>query len=558
MPTPLSYPFEAPVTPNQNHLGMQRGNALSRILHFESVMHRRMGQNRPIRYTRLYRYYTSQNLPPDNVQQPLMINYVKAIVDKHASYLWGQWTQNGKIMDWSVRPRNSADPEDATSPLILRHLDDLFAANDRETLLWEGGHNCGVYGDTIFRLRWDDTQRRVVFENLLPEWVHFRWNVTNMNEITEAIVSFPIDRADAKEQYGTAGNPAINYNIINPDYISGFGIFWEHWTPLSYRQWIDDVLIREEPNPYCVLDKDGKTILRPGIIPFVHIPNMRVGGEFFGWADAEAVLYLQDELNRRMADVGDALNNFAHPVTLLKNFKGEVDELYVGPDAVWQMGPDADAEYLQWKGSPPTLFEYIQKIQDILYDTANMPDIAFGRMVKGSSGGSSKGMSGIALQIALMPVIERATMKRIFWGRGLKRLAHLATFMHAMMDPASLPFNYSQYGNYDIQPVFASILPRDRLQAVNENVALSAGGLRSTERALEDLGEHSINDETEKIKKDLEFKAKLGVMANPPVPSTPSAKGGKNSDKGRGGSPSLPGGPGASNRKSGAGAKEAS
>lgn len=548
----LSYP----IAPGENRIGLQRSNALSRILHFESVMHRRMGQTRPVRYTRLFNYYTGQNLPPDNVQQPLMINYVKAIVDKQNSYLWGQWQQTGKIVDWRVRPRTSDNPEDDTSKVIAQYHNDLLAANDRETLLWSGGHNNGVYGDTIFRLRWDPIERRVVIENLLPEWVHFRWSVTNMNQLTEAIVSFPIDRMDAKEQYGTSGNPAINYNLINPDYISGFGVFWEHWTPLTYRQWIDDVLIQEGPNPYALTDDQGN-VVQPGPIPFIHIPNMRVGGEFYGWGDAEAILYLQDELNRRMADVGDALNNFAHPVTLLKNFKGESDTLYVGPDAVWEMG-EGDAEYLQWKGSPPTLFEYIQKIQDIMYDTANMPDIAFGRMVKGSSGGGSKGMSGIALQIALMPVIERATTKRIFWTLGLKRLVHLCTFIQAIMDPSSLPFSYRQYANYDIEPVFATILPKDRLQTVNENVALASGGLRSTERALADLGETSISSEAEKIKQDLEFKSKLGAMANPPVPGTPSAKGGKNSDKGKGGSPALPGGPGAANRKSGSAAKEAS
>src|SRR5260221_1625413 len=364
-------------------VGLQRSTALARILHFENTMHRRLGNTRPMRYVRLFNYYTAQNLPPDNVEQPLGINLFKAICDKHTSYLWGQWQRD--IVGFRVKPRTTEEPENPQSKSIRRWIDDLLDANNKNALLWRASHNQSVYGDAFLRLRWEAVERRVVIESLLPEYVHCRWDVNNMEKLTEVIVSYPIDRLDAQEKYGTAGNPAINYNLVNPEYIPGFGIFWEHWTPTSYRQWIDDVLISEGPNPYMWQDQDGT--IWPGIVPFIHIPNMRIEGEYWGFSDGQSMLFLQDELNRRMADLGDTVNNHAHPIVTLNNYHGDQQDLPVGPDAVWDLGREGKAGLLQWTGTPPAVEEYVQLILKMIYDTSNLPEASFGRSSRG--GGSS-------------------------------------------------------------------------------------------------------------------------------------------------------------------------
>lgn len=545
-------------------VGLQRSAALARVQHFETTMHRRLGALRAQRYMRLYAYYSSQNLPPDNVEQPLGINYVRTIVDKHTSYLWGQWDQQkGRIVDYRVRPRpdlrGDAPVEDPTSKMIRQYLRAVHDANQGNALLLDASTNTGIFGDGFLRVGWDPILRRPLIESLLPEWVHCRWDVTNMDRLLEVILAYPIDRLDAQEKYGTSGNPAVNYNLINPDYVPGFGILWEHWTPTSWRRWIDDVLIAEGPNPYMLTDGQGN--LYPGILPFIHVPNLRAGGEFFGYGDGELITFLQDEMNRKAADLGDAINNFAHPVVTIKGMSGQTDELSVGPDTVWDMGMNGEAELLQWKGAPPSVLEYLQLLKDSMFDTANMPDIAFGRMVRGGGGGSGGGsggggargaVSGIALQIMLMPVIERARIKRIHWGLALQRLAHMVSFIHALMDPETLPFDYARYADYEIEPLFAEILPRDRMQSVSENVTLVQGNLRSRARALEDLGEANVQDELQKISGDMSFIAAVQAPAAGPVGTAgepahgggqkglAKLSGGKNADVGHGGDAALP------------------
>jgi hypothetical protein len=197
--------------------------------------------------------------------------------------------------------------------------------------------------------------------------------------------------------------------------------------------------------------------------------------------------------------------------------------------------------------------EYIHLLQQMMNDIANMPQVAFGRGMRGSgsdSGGSSSRTSGIALQMAMSPVVERAKTKRIFWDIVLKNLARMVVYITAVKDPDMLPFSYAAYNNYDIAPVFAPILPRDRLAVVNEVVARSNALLMSIPRALEVLGEEDISAEDGRIRSDARFKARLGLMAAP-VP------GGKNSDRGNGGSSSQQNGPGSKSRRSGSPAKEA-
>jgi hypothetical protein len=102
---------------------------------------------------------------------------------------------------------------------------------------------------------------------------------------------------------------------------------------------------------------------------------------------------------------------------------------------------------------------------------------------------------------------------------------------------------FEQIQLFQITPVWASVLPKDTLQVVNEQVATTANNLRSIERALEELGEDDIPSELARIKADMQLKSSMAMPA--------TGTGGKNSDEGQGGSNQLPGGIGAKDGKPG-------
>lgn len=514
-----------------------KSQALSRILFFEAQMHRRMGLVRPQRYLRLWNYYAGTNLPPNNVEQPLGVNYIKEICDKHTSFFWGDFKD--RLVDWAVRPRRKeATPEDATAIRIRQYLDQLLDDNNAIATLWNAALDGSVFGDSVFRLRWGALENRVMVERLIPEFFHCRWDTADYTKLTEVIVAYPIDRGDAYEKYGTQGNNGISYAMINPDFLPGMGIYWEHWTAYTYRIWIDDMLVQESPNPYMWSGADN--IAHPGIIPFIHIPNMPVGGEFYGFGDAESALMLQDDLNRRLADMGDTINNHAHPIVTVNNFHGDQSDLAVGPDALWDLGLNGKADIIEAKGNPMAK-EYVEQLMSIMFDTVSLPEVAFGHQQR--SNGRAQA-SATALQMMYLPAVARARRKRVQWTVGLQQLAKAAFFLQQVYDADGLGFAFSDLTAYTITPAFAPILPKDQLQKVNENVALAINGLRSVKRALEDMGEQDIDQQIVDIKQDAVWRSQF-------------IQGGKNSEQGQGGSPLVPGGPGA-HTKPGAPAKDVS
>src|SRR5260370_13896787 len=124
------------------------------------------------------------------------------------------------------------------------------------------------------------------------------------------------------------------------------------------------------------------------------------------------------------------IDNLSIPHVTHNNYHGDHQELPVGPDAVWDLGREGKAGILQWTGTPPAVEEYVQLILKMIYDTSNLPEASFGRSSRGggSSTRSSGGSSGIALQLALMPILERVAVNRIAWDFALRRIVEMSAF----------------------------------------------------------------------------------------------------------------------------------
>jgi hypothetical protein len=522
--------------------GVDRSIALGKVLYFEALMRRRLGEVRAQRYVRLHNYYANQALPADNVDQPLGINRAKTIVDKHMSYLWGQYDKKkGDLISWRVTPKGREDLEpdvlaDAENyarrikNFLTEHLGKGF-----NKVLWECSKNASLYGDGILEARYDEIYRKVVVESILPEYFHCIWDISNMTNLREVIIAYPIPRDVALEQYGTSGNDAfLGYQAVNPHYLPGVGVLWKHWSTTSFQTWVDDHCVINAPNPYIPIDPFGN--MYPGVIPYIHIKNMPGGSDYYGYSDVENVLLLIDELNRRMADIGDITSYHAHPIITLTNYTGKQKNLEIGPDALWDLGREGKADRLEGSGPSKEALAYIDAIRRELFETSSMPESAFG----GSRGQGQSHTSGIALAMAMMPVVERATEKRLYWREGLRQLAQMVFWMLFIRDPEILKaagLSYPIIRLFDIEPVFADILPKDELQNINENVATYANGLRSLVRALESLGEDDIAGEVKRILADMQMKASVAQ----PTPPAEGGSAGKNSEDGMGGSPGIPG-----------------
>lgn len=474
-----------------------------RILRYEQSHRRRLGRPRLVQYLINRRYYYGDNVQPDDVNQPLSIRYVPRIINKHTHYLFGEWEQD--IIDWVVSPLDKESEEDKeASTNIARAIYRLMRRCDADQLLYRGALDGSIYGDTVFKLRFNPRIQGASFENVLPEYYHAMWNPLDVSETTEALIAYNLDRQTAYELFGTTGNPQFHNHLSYLD--PGYATVWEHWNSKEYHLVVDDQLITKGANPYAEIVAPGEKP-RPAWIPFVHIPNMGVNGDYFGFGDAEAIYDLQDELNMRIADFGDIINYHAHPITLVKNYFGRFEDLRTGPDVVWDMGREGEASYLEWGGPAPGVMDYIELLMKVLFDTSSLTGVAFGRTDQSQASGS-------ALVVQMLPIVEIVRRKRATWGPKLRDLANKLIELEAMSMPSGqfeqiYKFKPEDLGRFSINPKWAPILPRDRMSVVNENVALLVNKARSIVTALKDLGVDDPEEERARIIQDLEEFAKM-------------------------------------------------
>lgn len=477
-----------------------------RILKWEQAQTRRLGRHRLQRYYQNRRYFYGENEEPDNVQQPLGIRYVPVVHQKHVHYLFGEWEED--IVNWQVEAWEADKEEEyELSQKIQRTIFKLMRRSNANQIFYKAAMDGSIYGDSVFKVSWDSYQKRARIESILPEFYHAVWHPLDPNQTLEAVVAFNMDRATAQSIYKSPGTQGFlpTGSGLNPQ----MATVWEWWSPYEMQVCVDSDMVLKSDNIYMSGSAED---VQPGMLPFVHIANLAINGEYWGFGDAEPAFKLADELNFRLADIGDIINYHAHPITLLRNFFGKVDALPVAADAVWDLGRDGEAEYLEWGGPPPAMLEYIDMLLRVLLETTNLTPVAFGIVEQSQA-------SSAALNIQMLPVTEIVRRKRAVWGPALRDLAiKLLTLEEVVIGTSKFKklygFGVKDLERFDIRPKWSPILPRDRLQMVNEQVGLLSNKARSILQSLMEMNVDDPQIERDRIMADLKEFAEIEAEVN--------------------------------------------
>src|SRR5581483_9498314 len=201
--------------------------------------------------------------------------------------------------------------------------------------------------------------------------------------------------------------------------------------------WVDDRPVDRRPNPY-------------GFVPYVVFPNIREAKAFWGVSDLEAIKEPQRELNRALSQLSMILELSGNPIAVLENVTDSTD-IAVQPGAVWELPQDARAYLLDLLtgGGVRLHIDFVDTIYRTLHDLGETPRTAFGE--------NRQGLSGVALNTELDPLLKKVQRKRLIRGAAYRRRNELVLRVLERFGPERETF-----APYRTRIVWGPVLPQDR------------------------------------------------------------------------------------------------
>jgi hypothetical protein len=415
-------------------------------------------------------------------ESQIALNYYRAFTDFVINFTFGK----------GVQFRSPKETE-AIVPDLLERVWEID--NNKATVLWEIGQQGTVSGDCFIKVAYEeeftDPAGRVHpgRVRILPLNSSFCFPEFHPHD-RERLIRFKLKyRFWGTSLEGT--RQVFTYTEILTDDI--------------IEEYINDELIDSRPNPL-------------GVIPVVHIPNVRISGSPWGLSDCNDIISINRTYNEVATDVADIVNYHAAPVTVIIGAKAS--QLEKGANKVWG-GLPKEARVENLEGGAQGLkgaMEFMALLKRSMHEMIGVPESALGQAMPVSN------TSGVALSIMFQPLMNRYHQKIIQYARGLERINELIILNLAVKEPEM--FTWNPNFNTPIKPgqvqqldpndpityrsvvQFPQPLPLDKLIALNEVQTMLSLGLESKEGALRSLGEEFPAEKIQEIRQELMDDAK--------------------------------------------------
>lgn len=433
---------------------------------------------------------------------PMRINPVPGALLKHAYILLGETEDDGRPQIVSkLIPRDVQDDSQKKAALKAEDaLNQVWWENNGRALLIENAIISQIYGGCIFKVQYVPWE-----EDGYGGWRTIPIRITRINpkqfiaipdgddmyRLSEAWMVREIDGREAKRW----GYPETDMDAKHT--------YWEHWTPEVYECRIDNAIaVRRVSGGEVPLGGANPF----GFVPFVYIPHIRIGN-FLG-VDAHTHLAgYTKEMNLRIGDFGDAVNDDSHPVIGMTNVSGtpqvmklsswlEVVNLGSRQGLATNEG-DPDLFQVGTQRASPSMKDLLHEIYSQFRRDGFIPPVA-----DGEDEGSQR--SGMTLAMRFWPLTSHANTERFFWTPGFDLLQ---TYLLKIMQKKNLSGITKEMASMRMKQRWAPMLPRDREVDVNEWVARAGAMLGSIEHLLELTGDvEDVQEERERLlqwKRDL-------------------------------------------------------
>ena len=418
----------------------QRDTVLEQIARMDSARLRAYREN--------LAFYRGQQWPGParRRERRLVFNYARAMVHKTTSYLMSG-------LSFVVDPEDWSPAEQERARRAERALTAVYQANDLAQLDFDSEVDASVLGDGAFKVTWDPAERRVRVTAPDVQGIFAWWTGDDLGRVWRVASRYQLSDEEARLLYGGAagaGGPAPRRRTVV-----------EVWTAADFELWLDGRLIESKANPY-------------GFIPFVLYPNVREPKQFWGLSDIEPVRESVRELNRAFSQLSMILELSGNPVAVLENVT-ESQDIAVRPGAVWELPERARAYLLDLlQGGGVRLHaDYVDLVFRTLHDLGETPRTSFGD--------NGRGLSGVALNIELDPLLKKVQRKRLIREAAFRK-------RNEMVLRLLQQYTGERFAPYRSRVVWGPLLPADRSRLVADEARLVAAGIHSRRRAASEVG----------------------------------------------------------------------
>jgi hypothetical protein len=430
----------------------------------------RLDQARLRAYRENLAFYEGRQWPAGTRRRErrLVFNYAKAIVDKTASYLMAG-------AGFAVDPEDASVAEQERARRAEKALRQVYEDNDLAQLDFDAEVDAAILGDGAFKVTWDPLERRVRVSAPDAQGLYAWWRGDDVSRVWRVASRYQLSDEETRRLYGPAAarNGALGFAAQAGR--EARHTVTEVWTADDFELWLDGGLLEAKPNPY-------------GFIPFVIFPNLRRPKQFWGVSDIEAIQESARELNRALSQLSMILELSGNPVAVLENVT-ESQDIAVQPGAVWELPERAKAYLLDLLqgGGVGLHADYVNLVYRTLHDLGESPRTAFGD--------NGRGLSGVALNIELDPLLKKVQRKRLLRDVAFRRRNQLVLRLLEQHTGVS-------YAPYRSRIVWGPLLPVDRSRLVADEARLIAAGVHSRRRAADELGVEDPESEFERWREE--------------------------------------------------------
>lgn len=491
--------------------------------------------NQAQNYRKWWRWYTGEELRrvDGNARTstgepayvfPLHINAIKWVTSKHVAALFGDVPDQADCLV-KVNFLNQDGVKDDACEHAARVINTIWEESNGREIQLEAATVSQFLGGCFFFPRYEPTNPRLTygirFQMVLPDFVVPIFSPADYWTLDEVWMMYFITVEEAKTRYN-----------VDVQGVGGKVIYAEHWTKDRYEIQVggqvvtmrvgDVEMVMSQPNPF-------------GFVPVVYIPHPPRVGTYYGQGHVDDISGMVEELNRRVSDIGDFVDEVSHRLLVMRNVNAKVSEqkitaryssINIGAGSAIATGKGEPEIYQITMDSAGTIqHEFVRLLLEMIDRSANLSAVAHG-MDEGSQ------RSGVTLATRMWPLAAHAKDERTMWTTGLRDLHRMALrmVMYAQKMGGFAAKITEEHLALKPQIGWNSMLPLDRDALVNEMVQRFSMNLVSREQALRELHDGSdVSEEIARILQDMEQDAQREIdlakaTQPPPTPQGKPAK----------------------------------